>query len=114
MYVRKAALFHRPRIRIVESSIPALAAAVAAPIRKLCPAKLLYGRPTAIRASLTLATNLGFVKGDWLANLKNVPLLEPRTTTYAVTASTGQSVSPVRPIYTSTPFPNWSVFDFLM
>ena len=39
MYERKATMFHLPNICIAESSIPAFAAAVAAPIRKLCPAK---------------------------------------------------------------------------
>lgn len=39
MYDRNVALFHRPSARITESSIPAFAVAVAAPILKLCPAK---------------------------------------------------------------------------
>ena len=39
MYVKKAVLFHRPSVQIVGSSRPAFAAVVAAPIRKLCPAK---------------------------------------------------------------------------
>ena len=38
MYKRNAELFHLPRALMVESSKPACAAAVAAPIRKLCPA----------------------------------------------------------------------------
>lgn len=38
-YTRKAALFHLPSNRITESSSPALTTTVAAPIRKLCPAK---------------------------------------------------------------------------
>ncbi len=38
MYTRKAELFHLPTVRIVESSMPALAAVVAAPILKLWPA----------------------------------------------------------------------------
>ena len=37
MYDRKAELIHLPSVRIVKSSIPALAADVAAPIMKLCP-----------------------------------------------------------------------------
>ena len=37
MYVRKAELVHCPNNWMVESSIPAFAAAVAAPIRKLWP-----------------------------------------------------------------------------
>ena len=38
MYKRNAELFHLPRALMVESSRPACAAAVVAPIRKLCPA----------------------------------------------------------------------------
>ena len=38
IYARNAALFHRPIIRIVESSIPAFAAVVATPFLKLWPA----------------------------------------------------------------------------
>ena len=38
MYWRKAALCHLPNACMVESSIPARAAVVAAPMRKLCPA----------------------------------------------------------------------------
>ena len=40
-----AELLHRPNVFMVESSSPALAAAVAAPIQKLCPAKSWAGRP---------------------------------------------------------------------
>ena len=35
MYAKNAVLFHRPMMRIAESSMPALAAAVTAPILKL-------------------------------------------------------------------------------
>jgi len=38
MYKRNAELFHLPRALMVESSRPPCAAAVAASIRKLCPA----------------------------------------------------------------------------
>ncbi len=37
LYDKNADDFHRPSVCIIESGIPALAAAVAAPIRKLCP-----------------------------------------------------------------------------
>ena len=37
IYRRYAELFHRPSVCMVESWIPADAAVVAAPIRKLCP-----------------------------------------------------------------------------
>ena len=39
MYAKNAPVVQRPIACIFESSIPALAAAVAAPILKLCPAK---------------------------------------------------------------------------
>lgn len=39
IYIRKAILFHRPRVQIVESSRPAFAAVVAAPLQKLWSAK---------------------------------------------------------------------------
>ena len=39
MYVRNAVLFHLPEVQITESFIPALAAEVATPMQKLCPAK---------------------------------------------------------------------------
>ena len=38
MYLLKAELCHRPNVCIAESSRPATAAVVAAPILKLCPA----------------------------------------------------------------------------
>ena len=38
MKARNVELFQCPRVLMVESSIPDLAAAVAAPMRKLCPA----------------------------------------------------------------------------
>ena len=53
MYAKNAVLFHRPMMRIAESSMPALTAAVATPILKLCPAKCLYGRPAASIATRT-------------------------------------------------------------
>ena len=41
---RKAELLHLLNIQMVESSIPAFTAAVAAPILKLYPAKFWYGK----------------------------------------------------------------------
>ena len=111
MYVRNAELFQRPRTLIVESSIPARAAAVAAPIRKLWPAKCWYGRPPACSASRTWWVNFAFVRGSPFANLKNGPASVPRIAIYAVTPATGHSVQPVLPTNTSTPLPNWSVFE---
>ena len=52
-YPRYAELFRCPSCRILESSTPALAAVVTAPMRKLWPANLSQGKPTAASASLT-------------------------------------------------------------
>ena len=82
MYVRNAALFHRPSARMVESSRPAFAAAVAAPMRKLWPAKCWYGRPTAIRASLTDDTKYDFVSGIPFSLTKNGPADAPLLAMY--------------------------------
>ncbi len=77
IYSRKAELFQRPIILMVESSIPALAAAVAAPILKLWPAKFSYGRPTACSAALISWVKLAFVSGLLSLNLKNGPAWSP-------------------------------------
>ena len=61
MYCRKAALCQRPNVCIVESSIPRLAAVVAAPILKLWPAKLCWGRPMEVKISRIRATKRGLV-----------------------------------------------------
>ena len=62
MYTRQVDL---PRVLITEPSIPTLhvAAAVAAPMRKLCPAKFCSGKPVALIASLTLLVIEDFVSG---------------------------------------------------
>ena len=59
MYARKAELLHLPFFLIMESSMPALAAEVTAPIRKLCQAKLSCRRPRDWRACLILVVNAG-------------------------------------------------------
>ena len=111
-YTKKAALFHLPKERMVESSRPARAAAVAAPILKLCPANCSCGSPSAWSAFRTSVTNRGFVNGFPFA-LKNGPGSVPRATMYAATAVTGHKEFPVRPRYMSAPFPNWSHLDRL-
>ena len=78
MYNRNALLFHLPRVRIVESSSPALAAAVAAPMRKLWPAKWLYGSPASQSIALICSVNLALVRGVLSANWKNGPSPVPR------------------------------------
>ena len=111
MYTRNAELLHLPSICIVESSIPAFAAAVAAPIRKLWPAKLMYGSPTASSALRISCVNFGFVKGWPFWNLKKGPSWGPLIAMYAVVAAIGHRGHPVLPTYTSTPLPSWSVLD---
>lgn len=70
MYLKKAVIFHQPRVYIVESSRPAFAAVVAAPIRKLCPQS---AGKAAQRASLTFATKYGLVNGIPLLRVKKGP-----------------------------------------
>jgi len=73
MYTRYAELLHLPKVLITEFSIPALAVAVAAPMRKLCPVKFCSGRPVALSASLTLLVNEDFVSGRPSLNWKKGP-----------------------------------------
>ena len=90
IYDRKAVLFHRLSVQIVESSSPAFAAVVAAPIQKLCPAKWWSGTPATMRASLTLAIKYGWVNGSPLVWIKKGPLEAPLCAMYNSTAATGQ------------------------
>ena len=63
MYARYAELLHLLIVLITESSIPTLAAVVAAPMRTLCPAKFCSSKPIALNPSLTLLVNRAFVRG---------------------------------------------------
>ena len=78
MYKRNALLFHLPRVCIVDSSSPALAAAVAAPMWKLWPAKWLYGSPASWSIALICSVNLALVRGVLSVNWKNGPSPVPR------------------------------------
>ena len=111
MYCRKAELCHLPRVWIVESSMPARAAEVAAPMRKLCPAYSSCGRPREERTARTCCTNHDFVTGDPCVVMKKGPARSWRSYMYDTTAVTGQMGVSVRPTITSTPLPNWSHFD---
>ena len=113
MYAKKAKLFHLPIFMIIESSMPAWAADVATPIRKLCPAKLSCGRPRAWSACLILEVKVDLVSGCPFLKRKNGPGSVPRVAIYCRQAIRGHRRHAVFPMYTSTPFPNWSVFDFL-
>ena len=111
MYCRKAELCHLPRVWIVESSTPARAADVAAPIRKLCPASSPCGRPRPARMVRTCCTSHDFVTAPPCELMKNGPDRSCRSTMYATTAAMGQMRVPVCPTMTLTPLPNWSHFD---
>ena len=63
IYARNAELFQRPKVLMVESSIPTLAAAVAAPILKLWPAKSWSGSPISCRTVLMCFVKSGLVRG---------------------------------------------------
>lgn len=82
---------------MVESSKLALAAAVAAPIRKLWPAYSLSAYPIADRTFLMAATNSGLVNGVLSVLTKNGPAAPPLLAMYAITAVTGQRGQLVRP-----------------
>ena len=84
-------------MRMVESSNPALAAAVAALIRKLWPAYFLSAYPIAARTFLTAATNTGLYNGDPSVFTKNGPAAPPLLVMYATTAVTGQRGQSVWP-----------------
>ena len=112
MYVRKAALLHQPSLRIVKSSRPTFAAAVAAPILTLCPAKFMHGTPILRRASLIDEENFALVRGVSSLNLKKGPGSGPLLTMYISVADTGHNSPPVFPIYMCAPFPAWSVLTF--
>ena len=113
MYRRNVALFHLPSIIIIKSSRPACAAAVAAPILKLCLANCTCGWPSSRRASLTMLTNHVIVSRVPSGYKKNGPGDDPLCAMNAHTAVMGRSVSPIRPTTTPIPFPNWSVLDRL-
>ena len=96
----------------MESSNPAMAA-VAAPIRKLCPAYWDWSSPRSCRIRLTRPTNQALTTTSLLGCRKKALLREPLTSRYLTIAATGQSSSPVRPTTTSVPAPNWSHLDLL-
>ena len=79
IYARNAELHHLPIILITESSIPAPAAAVAAPIWKLCLAKFSSGKPRACIAFHILDVKVDLVKGVPFLKLKNGPAAAPCT-----------------------------------
>ena len=113
MYWRKAALCHLPRVWIVESSIPAAAAVVAAPILKLWPVYWCWGRPMEHRISRICSTNLCLVMTAWEESMKKGPVWLPLRLMYCIRADTGQSEFPIRPNTTPDPEPYWSHFDTL-
>ena len=111
MYWRKAALYHLPRVWIVESSIPAAAAVVATPILKLWPAYWCWGRPMEYQ-DLASPFHKSLLGDDCLGGVYEAVWL-PLRLMYCIRADTRQSEFPVRPNTTSDPMPYWSHFDTL-
>ena len=70
---QEGCVYQRPKALMVESSIPACAAAVAAPILKLCPAYRNWSRPIWANTFRTAVTNQLFVKGLPSWNWKKGP-----------------------------------------
>ena len=113
IYCKKAALCHLPSVCIVESSTPANAAEVAAPILKLWPTYWCCGSPSDARIPLISPTNHAFVIVLPLVSMKKGPGLDPHSTMKVTIAATGQRGLSVRPRMMSAPMPNWSHLDFL-
>ena len=80
-----------------ESLKPAAAAVDAAPIRKLCPEKLVKLAPTCERASRKCEIGWVLLNGVPSQNMNNGPGVDGRIDRYANTAATGHRVVPVRP-----------------
>ena len=91
-------------IMVHESSRPACAAAVAAPIRKLCPANCSSGRPRSWRACLVICKHFALVKAVPSQKMKKGPGEVPLALINAATAATGQRRPPVLPMITSVPW----------
>ena len=96
---------------MVESSIPARAADVAAPIRKLWPAYSCWENPSTARTARIRLTNHALVIGLPSKFWKNSPGRSCRREIYDRSADTGHRAQPVRPTTMFTPAPNWSHFD---
>ena len=78
IYARNAELDHLPKAWITESRMPALAAAVAAPIWNLWPEIPADRMPAFRRALLTLPTKWAFVSSESSSQRKKGPTAEPR------------------------------------
>ena len=74
-------------------------------------AKLSCRRPRAWRACLILKVNTDLVRGCPFLKRKNGPGSVPLAAMYWRLAVTGHKEHTVFPIYTSTPFPSWSIFE---
>ena len=111
IYCRKAALCQQPSVWIVESSTPAAAAVVAAPIRKLWPAYWSYCKLREFRMLRMCLVNDCFVTALCEQSTKNGPGLSPQISIYLRIAVTGQRGECTRPTTTSDPTPNWSHLD---
>ena len=108
IYSKNAALDQRPRVWITESSNPAWATAMAAPIQKLWLANWLAGKPILVRALWTSRINTDFVSSFPWESLKNGPGASLREERYAhnkwivgsKAAAEGTVISPERKNHT--------------
>ena len=80
-----------------ESLRPALAAAEAAPIRKLCPLNRDASNPATINACRKECTRRGRESEEPSLKMKSGPRVVGLMARYARTAETGQRISCVRP-----------------
>ena len=90
-----------------------MAAVVAAPIRKLCPAYCCCGRPIESSIWRSCVMNQDFDTTLCDESTKNAPELLPLEEMKLTIAFTGHTLEPVAPITMSDPWPNWSHFDLL-
>lgn len=111
IYAVNAEDFQRPKVWMKESLSPALAAVVAAPIRKLWPLNEESSIPADLKAWRNDWTRRGRerVAPSW--NTKSGPGDEGRMAKYPNIAATGHKVSPVAPMWSTVPAPKGSVLD---
>ena len=104
-YNKKVTLDQRPRAFIVESSILAEAADVAAPILKLSPEYRVAEGPARDNVPRTWATENALVRGEPSFKRKIVPGAEPCADIYERHADTGHILDLVFPTLMLTPYP---------
>lgn len=109
MYVWKALLRQRPSSLILFAENPALAAAVAAPMRKLWVLYHLGLVPIFTRWQCSKARNALAVNGEpFLNRNRGAESRKWALFWYCSIARTRQHLSPLQPIKMRAPFPHWS------